>query len=62
MHKRWQRSIRLIKDALIFRLTGLSGSTPDLVLNTDNCSVTESVSDFYSFDIDFLNKKSMHAH
>ena len=36
--------------------------TPDLVLDTDNYIVTESVSDFYSFIKDFLNKKSMHAH
>ena len=42
-----------MKDALILWFTGLSGSTPDLVLNTDNYSVTESVSDFYSFVRDF---------
>ena len=33
--------------------------TPDLVLDTDNCSIEETVSDFYSFVKDCLNKQTI---
>ena len=33
--------------------------TPDLVLDTDNCSIEETVSDFYRFVIDCLNKQTI---
>ena len=42
-----------MKNARIYWFTGLSGFTPDLVLDTDNCTVNESVSDPYSFVRDF---------